>query len=121
PEVGVLRMIPSPRAGRHERAAPPIAPRAAGQPRARTERAAGSPGSAWPGPHSRRMVGTRPGARGRWARSVAMRGFGLWEHVLSDLGGRGRPRLVLQPLLAMALGIRFGIADARAGATPFLL
>jgi len=37
------------------------------------------------------------------------------------LTGPGRFRLVLQPLVATLLGIRSGVADARAGRPPYLL
>jgi hypothetical protein len=50
---------------------------------------------------------------------------GLWEGMIRDLtgpgmfGGKVQIRLVLQPLLALLLGIRFGIRDARQGRLPF--
>jgi hypothetical protein len=34
--------------------------------------------------------------------------------------GKGQFRLVLQPMMAVVLGIRLGISDARAGHQPFL-
>ena len=35
--------------------------------------------------------------------------------------GPGRLRFILQPMLAVLLGVRGGLADARAGAPPYLL
>ena len=50
----------------------------------------------------------------------------LFEAIGADLGGRGifggsfQLRLVLQPLAAMLLGLRFGIRDAKRGGAPIL-
>ena len=50
---------------------------------------------------------------------------GFWDSIVNDLTGRGlfggsfQIRLVLQPLLAMLLGIRVGIRDAKRGDAPF--
>lgn len=50
---------------------------------------------------------------------------GFWDSIGRDLSGRGilggsfQLRLILQPLIAMLLGIRFGIRDAKAGKAPF--
>jgi hypothetical protein len=53
---------------------------------------------------------------------------GLFEGVWRDLTGRGmlggkfQLRLIAQPLIALLLGIRFGIRDAKAGkADPFFM
>jgi hypothetical protein len=43
------------------------------------------------------------------------------EDLPKRLTGPGRFRFVLQPLVATVLGIRSGIADARAGRPPYLL
>jgi hypothetical protein len=43
------------------------------------------------------------------------------EDLPKRLTGPGRFRFVLQPLIATLLGIRSGIADARAGRPPYLL
>jgi hypothetical protein len=43
------------------------------------------------------------------------------EDLPKRLTGPGRFRFVLQPLLATLLGIRSGVADARAGRPPYLL
>ncbi len=43
------------------------------------------------------------------------------EDLPKRLTGPGRFRFVLQPLVAMFLGIRGGMADARAGRPPYLL
>ena len=50
----------------------------------------------------------------------------FFEAIGADLGGRGifggsfQLRLVLQPLAAMLLGLRFGIRDAKQGRAPIL-
>ena len=53
---------------------------------------------------------------------------GLFEGVWRDLTGRGmfggkfQIRLIAQPLIALLLGIRFGIRDAKAGKEdPFFM
>jgi len=46
---------------------------------------------------------------------------GFWEDLLDVTTGRGQLRLVLQPLVAIFLGIRFGIGDAKSSKEPFLL
>jgi hypothetical protein len=43
------------------------------------------------------------------------------EDLPKRLTGPGRFRFILQPLVAMLLGIRSGVADARAGRPPYLL
>lgn len=45
---------------------------------------------------------------------------GFFETIVRDLGGKGQFRLMLQPLAAVILGVRLGIADADAGKPPFL-
>ncbi len=40
---------------------------------------------------------------------------GFFETIARDLSGKGQFRLILQPLAALILGVRFGIADANAG------
>ena len=53
--------------------------------------------------------------------------FGFWDSITRDLSGRGllggkfQIRLILQPLLAVVLGARFGIHDAKAGKRPFFM
>jgi hypothetical protein len=53
-------------------------------------------------------------------------GHGFFESIGRDLTGRGmfggsfQIRLILQPVLAMLLGLRFGIRDAKQGYEPFL-
>lgn len=50
---------------------------------------------------------------------------GFWDSIMNDIRGPGlfggsfQIRLVLQPLLAMLLGARFGIKDAKHGDLPF--
>lgn len=52
---------------------------------------------------------------------------GFFESIARDLsgpgmfGGKFQIRLILQPLLAMLLGVRFGIKDAKAGREPFFM
>src|SRR5262245_50264936 len=44
----------------------------------------------------------------------------FFEDIPKRLAGPGRFRFVLQPLIAILLGIRSGLADARTGRPPFL-
>ena len=44
----------------------------------------------------------------------------FWEHIPRRLTGFGRFRFVLQPLVAIILGIRSGTHDAREGRPPYL-
>jgi len=44
----------------------------------------------------------------------------FFEDIPKRLAGPGRFRFVLQPLIATLLGIRNGLADARAGRPPYL-
>jgi hypothetical protein len=43
------------------------------------------------------------------------------EGLEARMAGPGKGRFVLQPLIAMALGIRDGIADAKQGKPPFFI
>lgn len=45
---------------------------------------------------------------------------GFFEGIARELAGPGRFRLLVQPLMALALGVRLGIADAKEGKPPFL-
>ncbi len=45
---------------------------------------------------------------------------GFFETIARDLSGKGQFRLILQPAMALILGIRIGIADAKAGREPFV-
>lgn len=46
---------------------------------------------------------------------------GFFEDMLRDLtSGRGQLRFLIQPVVAILLGARLGIADAREGREPFL-
>jgi hypothetical protein len=49
-----------------------------------------------------------------------MTDMGFWDGIWHELATAGRFRLILQPTLAIILGIRLGLADARAGHPPFL-
>jgi hypothetical protein len=50
---------------------------------------------------------------------------GFFESIGRDLsgpgmfGGKVQIRLILQPLIAIILGLRFGVRDAKAGKQPF--
>jgi hypothetical protein len=48
-----------------------------------------------------------------------MHHYGFWQHLAHDLSGKGQFRLILQPMMAILLGIRLGIADAKQGRKPF--
>jgi hypothetical protein len=56
-----------------------------------------------------------------------MANVGFFQAIGRDLSGRGifggsfQLRLILQPLLALLLGVRFGIRDAKAGKRAFFL
>lgn len=47
--------------------------------------------------------------------------IGFWEGIRETVSGRGQLRLILQPAIAMIIGIRMGIADAKSGEQPFLM
>jgi hypothetical protein len=49
-----------------------------------------------------------------------MNDMGFWDGIWHELSTAGRFRLIIQPALAIVLGIRIGVADARAGHAPFL-
>lgn len=44
---------------------------------------------------------------------------GFWQDLARDLSGKGQFRLILQPAMAIVLGIRLGVADAKEGRRPF--
>jgi hypothetical protein len=44
----------------------------------------------------------------------------FFQDILARLSGPGRLRVIVQPTVAILLGVRSGIKDAREGATPFL-
>ena len=44
----------------------------------------------------------------------------FFEDMIARLSGPGRFRFILQPVVAIILGVRDGIKDARAGACPFI-
>lgn len=46
---------------------------------------------------------------------------GFWEDMARELSGKGQFRLFMQPAMALLLGIRLGIADAKEGEEPFFL
>ena len=46
---------------------------------------------------------------------------GFWQGILDVASGRGQLRLILQPMIAMIVGIRLGITDAKLGHDPFLM
>jgi hypothetical protein len=48
--------------------------------------------------------------------------IGFFEGIVRDLSsGKGQLRFVIQPLVAIFLGARLGIADAKEGQPPFLI
>jgi hypothetical protein len=49
-----------------------------------------------------------------------MTDIGFFEGIVRDLGGKGQFRLFLQPAMALLLGVRLGLADAKEGKDPFL-
>lgn len=58
---------------------------------------------------------------------MMMADVGFWDGIARSLAGRGmfggtfQLRLILQPLAALLLGIRFGLRDARKGKEPFFM
>jgi hypothetical protein len=44
----------------------------------------------------------------------------LWEGIAETLSGRGQMRLILQPTMAIIIGVRMGISDAKLGYVPFV-
>ena len=49
-----------------------------------------------------------------------MEHYGFWEGIVGELtSGKGQFRLLLLPAVALILGVRAGIADAREGILPF--
>jgi len=49
------------------------------------------------------------------------RDIGFWQGILDTAEGRGKLRFLLQPTISIILGIRLGLADAKAHRDPFLL
>jgi hypothetical protein len=45
---------------------------------------------------------------------------GFWQGIIEVASGRGQLRLILQPLIAMIVGIRVGITDAKLHRDPFI-
>jgi hypothetical protein len=45
----------------------------------------------------------------------------FFQGIADVLGGQGELRLIVQPALAILLGIRLGIGDAREGRDPFVM
>lgn len=46
---------------------------------------------------------------------------GFWHGIAETLSGRGQMRLILQPTIAIIIGVRMGITDAKLGESPFIL
>lgn len=44
----------------------------------------------------------------------------FWQGIAETLTGRGQLRLILQPTIAIIIGLRMGITDAKLGEAPFL-
>jgi hypothetical protein len=51
---------------------------------------------------------------------LSVQHLGFFEGITHVLGGKGWLRLIIQPSVAVLLGIRLGIADARAHEPPFV-
>ena len=49
------------------------------------------------------------------------RDLSFWQGIMETARGRGQLRLILQPIMAIILGLRLGIADAKAGDDPFVM
>ncbi len=52
---------------------------------------------------------------------MSTQSIGFWEGIFHVAEGRGEFRLIIQPVVAIILGARLGIADAKEGKGPFLL
>ena len=46
--------------------------------------------------------------------------LGFWQTIVETAQGRGQFRLIIQPLMAILIGVRLGIVDARSEEMPFL-
>ena len=68
------------------------------------------------------ILATPPGAIRRLIRTGDLYLFSgqFFEDMLARLSGPGRLRFILQPVVAMLLGARDGVKDARAGSPAFL-
>ncbi len=69
------------------------------------------------------LVAAAPGAlRDAWERGgIYLFSWEFLEDLPRRLTGPGRFRFILQPLVAILLGVRAGHTDARAGRPPFIL
>lgn len=69
------------------------------------------------------LVASAPGAlRDAWERGgIYLFSWEFVEDLPRRLTGPGRMRFVFQPLVAMLIGVRAGLGDARAGRPPYLL
>jgi di/tricarboxylate transporter len=45
---------------------------------------------------------------------------GFWQDIVEVTSGRGQLRLIVQPLMAVLVGVKLGLVDAHAGKQPFL-
>jgi hypothetical protein len=46
---------------------------------------------------------------------------GFWDGIVRGLAGKGHLRLIVQPLVAIAIGMRLGIVDAHSGKPPIVM
>jgi hypothetical protein len=46
---------------------------------------------------------------------------GFWQGIMETATGRGQLRLIIQPTIAIIVGLRMGISDAKLGKDPFLM
>jgi hypothetical protein len=49
------------------------------------------------------------------------RDVGFWQGIVDTAHGRGQLRFIIQPVIALILGARLAVADAKAGKEPFFL
>jgi hypothetical protein len=68
------------------------------------------------------LLATAPGAIHRFVQSGDPYLFSqrFFEDMVARLSGPGRMRFIFQPIMALLLGGRDGLKDARTGAAPFL-
>ncbi len=50
-----------------------------------------------------------------------MKDVGFWQGILEVAHGRGQLRLIMQPMIALLIGARLGVFDAKHGKDPFVM
>jgi uncharacterized membrane protein len=48
-----------------------------------------------------------------------MHDMGFWQGMITELTGKGHLRMIVQPVVAILLGIRLGVADSKQRQAPF--